>query len=108
VGATTALPVEGYATTKSFAKANPNTMAAFKAALQQGQQIAASNRQVAEAATAKFGGLPPASAKQFTSVMQFESYPLGQVSVTRLQRVANIMIGFGLIGPFNVRRMLGD
>jgi hypothetical protein len=83
-------------------------MAAFEAALQQGQQIATSNRQVAETATAKYGGLPPISAKQFTSVMQFESYPLGQVSVIRLQRVANIMSGFGLIGAFNVRTMFGD
>jgi NitT/TauT family transport system substrate-binding protein len=112
-GATTGFPIEGYAATKQWAKANPNSLAAFNSALQQGQQIAATNRHIAEQATIQYGLLPSmpkntpiAAANQIAALLQFETYPLGQVDKTRLQRVANVMKQFNLIGSFNVQQML--
>jgi NitT/TauT family transport system substrate-binding protein len=117
-GATTAFPIEGYAATKSFAKANPNTMAAFESALQMGQQIATTNHTVAEAATVKFGllpNMPPKTpvpfANQIATLLQFESYPIGQVDATRLQRVANVIKQFNVFpampSQFDVKQLLG-
>ena len=107
-GANTAFPIEGYAVTKQWARANPRTLAAFDRALQEGQQIASTNRQIAELATEKYDLLPPNSAAEIASVIQFESYPLGGVDIVRLQRVADAMKQFGLIGSFNVKRLIGS
>lgn len=117
-GATTGFPIQGYAVTKEFARKNPNTVQAFYAALEQGQQIASTDRHVAEAATVKYGllpnmpkGTPPAFANEIASILQFESYPLGAVDGTRLQRVANVMHSFGVYpmpANFNVHELLGD
>lgn len=117
-GATTGFPIQGYAVTKEFARKNPNTVQAFYAALEQGQQIASTDRHIAEEATVKYGllpnmpkGTPPAFANEIASILQFESYPLGAVDATRLQRVANVMHSFGVYpmpANFNVHELLGD
>ncbi len=106
-GANSAFPIEGYAVTKQWARAYPRTLAAFDRALQEGQQIASTNRRIAELATEKYGLLPPKIAAEITAVIQFESYPIGQVDVTRLQRVADDMKQFGLIGRFKVKQLIG-
>jgi NitT/TauT family transport system substrate-binding protein len=108
-GATAAMPIQGYAATKAYARSHPNTMAAFEDALKQGQEIATNDRHLAEVATAKYA-FPPGTPGPalFTAIMQFEQYPLGNVDVARLQRVATLMRSFGLIRPFNVAKMLGD
>ena len=116
-GQAAALPIEGYAATKSFAKANPNTMTAFERALQQGQEIAATNRQVAEAATVQYallpsmGKAPLKAAQEIATMLQFETYPLSPVDATRLKRVAEIMQTFGLFGQnnqtFSINNMFG-
>jgi NitT/TauT family transport system substrate-binding protein len=119
-GQAAALPIEGYATTKGFAKANPNTMMAFEKALQQGQEIAATDRGIAEAATVKYGllptmpkGTPAQAAAQIATLLQFETYPLSPVDATRLTRVAEIMQAFSgadghrLLQAFSVKTMLG-
>ncbi|HEX6522292.1 MAG TPA: ABC transporter substrate-binding protein [Streptosporangiaceae bacterium] len=117
-GATTGFPIQGYAATKAWAKTHPNTLAAFEAALQQGQQIAGTNRGMAEKATVQYGLLPSMPkttplnfANQIATLLQFESYPLGQVDVTRLQRVLNVMKQFNVFpvpSDFDVRQLLGD
>lgn len=118
-GATTGFPIEGYAATKDFARKHPNTMAAFERALQQGQQIATDNRQIAEKATVKYGllpnmpkGTPVQFGNQIASIIQFESYPLGQVDATRLQRVVNVIRQFKVFPflpqNFSVGELLGD
>jgi NitT/TauT family transport system substrate-binding protein len=117
-GATTGFPIQGYAATKQWAKTHPNTLAAFKAALEQGQEIASTNRSVAEKATVQYGLLPAMPkntpvkfADQIATLLQFESYPLGQVDVTRLQRVLNVMKQFNVFpvpANFSVRELLGD
>jgi NitT/TauT family transport system substrate-binding protein len=116
VGATTGFPIQGYAATKEWAKANPNTLAAFYSALEMGQQIATANHTVAEQATVKYGllpNMPPKTpvpfANQIATLLQFESYPTGQVDATRLQRVANVMTQFNVIpSHFNVKELLGS
>jgi NitT/TauT family transport system substrate-binding protein len=108
-GSTTGLPIQGYAAVKSWARTHPNTLAAFENALEQGQELATSDRQLAELATAKYAFPPTTKNPQlFTAIMQFETYPTGPVDATRLQRVADLMEKFGLIRPFSVKQMLGD
>jgi NitT/TauT family transport system substrate-binding protein len=116
VGATTGFPIQGYAATKEWARANRNTLAAFYSALEMGQQIATTNHTVAEQATVKYGLLPnlpsmpakTAFANQIATLLQFESYPTGQVDPTRLQRVADVMTQFNVIpSHFNVKELLG-
>ena len=41
------------------------------------------------------------------AVMALDSYPVGAVDVTRLQRVADVMHQFLGFPPFNVRQMTG-
>lgn len=106
-GASEAFPIEGYTVTKQFVARNPKTLAAFKRALEQGQQIADTNRGAAEQAMAAFKATDGVS-PEIAAVMTFESYPLGQVDSVRLQRVANDMRQFGLLSRnFNVRQIVG-
>jgi NitT/TauT family transport system substrate-binding protein len=117
-GATTGFPIQGYAATKQWAKTHPNTLAAFEAALEQGQEIASTNRSLAEKATVQYGLLPSMPkntpvkfADQIATLLQFESYPLGRVDVTRLQRVLNVVKQFNVFpvpGNFSVSELLGD
>jgi NitT/TauT family transport system substrate-binding protein len=107
-GATTQFPIEGYVVTKSWARANPNTLKAFLTALEAGQQIADTNRPAVEAAFESLaqpqtGKVSPVIA----SMMALDNYPLG-VDKTRLQRVANVMQQFGVLPKaFNIQNMLG-
>jgi NitT/TauT family transport system substrate-binding protein len=105
-GLTMNFPVEGYAVTKAWAQANPNTLLAFQRALEEGQEIADTNREAAEQAMeAEVQGITP----QFAALLTMENYPIGSVDVDRLQRVADDMQQFGLIsgGVFNVKQMIG-
>jgi NitT/TauT family transport system substrate-binding protein len=108
-GATQDFPVEGYVVTKAWAKKYPNTLAAFVKALEEGQQIADTNRAAVEKAFQALNGpmngqVPP----EIASVMALDNYPLG-VDATRLQRVANVMFQFGLLRTqFKIQNMLGS
>jgi NitT/TauT family transport system substrate-binding protein len=109
-GATQQFPIEGYVVTKSWAQQNPNTLKRFLAALEQGQQIADTNRgaveQAFEALKGQGNGQVPAT---IASVMALDSYPIG-IDPIRLQRVSNVMFQFGLLPgftkPFNMNQML--
>lgn len=106
VGATRQFPVEGYAVTKAWAKANPNTLKAFVAALEAGQQIADTDRAAVESA---FESLKPDQGhvdKGTAAVMALNSYPLG-IDATRLQRVVNVMKQVKLLNQrFSIQTML--
>jgi NitT/TauT family transport system substrate-binding protein len=109
-GATTSFPVEGYVVTKQWARQNPRTLAAFYRALEQGQQIADSDRAAVQAA---FAALPAGLALPRTTaaVMALESYPfssgpVGSVDTVRLQRVVDVMRQFIGFPPFNIDSML--
>lgn len=106
-GATEQFPMEGYATTASWAQANPRTMRAFLLALEAGQQIADTNRSAVESA---FVGLPQGAGhidRTTAAVMALNVYPLG-IDEVRLQRVADVMQQFGFLKRrFDVRQLLG-
>jgi NitT/TauT family transport system substrate-binding protein len=91
-GTTTNFPVQGVAVTQSWARQNPNTLAAFERAYSQGQQIADTNRAAVETALEKFLQLPPLAA----SLISLPSFPTG-VDPVRLQRLVDAMLRFGLL-----------
>ena len=105
-GATTAFPVQGCAATRQWAALHPVTLAAFRAAFEQGQQIADTNRSAVEQAMEALPS-PLGLTKVQAAVMALDAYPIGAVDVTRLQRVANVMRQFLGFPPFNVRTMTG-
>ena len=106
-GATQSFPIQGYVVTKAWAKQNPDTLKAFVAALEQGQEIADTNRTAVEQAMeslngAQNGQVPPIVA----SVMALDDYPIS-IDPIRLQRVADVMYEFGLLKTrFNIQQML--
>lgn len=107
-GATQQFPIEGYVVTKAWAKAYPNTLKRFLAALEQGQEIADTNRDAVEAAFETIKGGPPDGQVQpgIAAVMALNTYPIG-IDQARLQRVADVMHQFGLLTtPFDVGSML--
>jgi NitT/TauT family transport system substrate-binding protein len=105
-GATEQFPMEGYAVTKAWAQANPNTLKAFLTALEAGQQLADTNRVAIENA---FAALPQGKGhidKTTASLMAVNIYPLG-VDERRLQRVADVMQQFGFLSKkFSIRELL--
>jgi NitT/TauT family transport system substrate-binding protein len=109
-GATTSFPVGWYVVTKEWAKKYPRTLTAFLDALQQGQEIADTDRSAVEQAMEKLPkpyGVPPAIA----AVMSLENYPLSvapDIDLSRVQRVADAMYQFHMLTqPFRVSSMLG-
>ena len=102
-GQSTAFPIEGYTVTKEFAKKYPGTLAAFERALEQGQEIADTDRFAAEKAMVAFSGIDAVTA----AIVTFESYPIGQVDAVRIQRVADDMREFHLIPQFKVSQIIG-
>ena len=105
-GATAAFPVQGCAVTRPWAALHPATLKAFRAAFEQGQDIADSNRSAVEQAMEALPS-PYGLTKVQAAVMALDSYPVGAVDVTRLQRVADVMHQFLGFGSFSVRQMTG-
>jgi NitT/TauT family transport system substrate-binding protein len=102
-GATASFPIDGYVCTQAWARRYPHTAAAFARAISQGQQLADTSKPALEAAMVRFLGVT----RQIAAVMTPDSYPLG-VSRIRMQRVADLMLEFGLLKhPFNVGAMTG-
>jgi NitT/TauT family transport system substrate-binding protein len=91
-GATQDFPIQGYAVTAEWAKKYPNTLKAFTTALNQGQQIADTDRAAVEATIEKYLGIT----KQAAAFISLPAFPLG-VDAVRLQRVVNAMIRFDLL-----------
>jgi NitT/TauT family transport system substrate-binding protein len=108
-GATEDFPIQGYVATKAWAEQNPNTLKAFVAALEQGQEIADTSRPAVEQAMESLDGpmngqIPPLVA----AVMALNNYPIG-IDEIRLQRVADVMQQFGLLSArFSIGQMLGS
>jgi NitT/TauT family transport system substrate-binding protein len=106
-GAVAEFPMRGYTVTKEFARRYPRTLAAFERALQEGQEIADTNRHIAELAMEAFKATDGVTA-QTAAIMTFDSYPVGAIDATDVQRVADDMLQFGLLRQrFNVRQMIG-
>ena len=109
-GAAENFPVGWYVATKAWAKKYPRTLQAFLTALQAGQQIADSHRNIVEEAMERLPA-PYAVTPAIASVMTLETYPLSVapgIDLQRVQRVANEMFQFRMLSqPFKVSTMLG-
>jgi len=100
-------PFTGYIGSAQWVKSHPNTVAAFLKALNEGQQLADTDRQAVEAAMEQFTGIKPIVA----ATMAIDSYPLA-MDVPQLQRVADSMYEFGLTpgakGPYQIQNMIAS
>jgi NitT/TauT family transport system substrate-binding protein len=105
-GATAAFPVQGCAVTRQWAAAHPVTLAAFRAAFEQGQQIADANRSVVELSMEALKA-PLGVSRVTAAMMALDSYPVGPVDAVRIQRVADVMREFLGFPVFDARSMIG-
>jgi len=105
-GATTAFPVQGCAVTRQWAALHPVTLAAFRAAFEQGQEIADTNRSAVEQAMEALPS-PLGVSRVTAAVMAMDSYPVGPVDTVRIQRVADVMRQFLGFPRFTVGSMIG-
>jgi NitT/TauT family transport system substrate-binding protein len=105
-GATTAFPVQGCAVTRQWAAVHPATLAAFRAAFEQGQEIADTSRAAVEQAMESLPS-PLGVSRVTAAVMALDDYPVGPVDSVRLQRVADVMREFLGFPRFNVGSMIG-
>jgi NitT/TauT family transport system substrate-binding protein len=104
--ATAAFPVQGCAVTRQWAAQHPAALAAFRAAFEQGQEIADTDRAAVDEAMESLPaplGVSPVTA----AVMALDNYPTGPVDVVRIQRVADVMRQFLGFPTFNVGSMVG-
>ena len=109
-GATTSFPVAGYVVTKQWAQKYPRTLAAFYQALEEGQQIADTNRADVEQVMMDIPA-PFNVSKQTAAVLALDSYPVsdgpvGSVDKIRLERVVNVMQQFIKFPAFTIDSML--
>ena len=108
-GAAENFPILGYVATTTWVRQHPNTLRAFLAALEQGQEISDTSRSAVEQAMETINGpqngqVPPIVA----AVMALDSYPIG-VDRIRLQRVPDVMFQFGLLrSRLDIAQMLGS
>ena len=104
-GATVAFPVQGCAVTRQWAALHPATLAAFRAAFEQGQEIADQSRAAVQQAMEALPA-PLGVSKLTAAMMALDSYPVGPVDAIRLQRVADVMRQFLGFPVFDVRSMI--
>jgi NitT/TauT family transport system substrate-binding protein len=109
-GATTEFAIEGYVVTKKWAQQNPNTLQAFLNALEEGQQIADTDRSAVEQAFESLNGAPNGQVNGgIASMMALNTYPTS-IDPARLQRVVDVMLQFDALPPadkgFNIQSML--
>jgi len=105
-GATNAFPVQGCAVTRQWAAVHPGTLTAFRAAFEQGQEIADTNRSAVEKAMAALPA-PLGLSRGTAAMMTLDSYPVGPVDAVRIQRVADVMREFLGFPAFDASSMIG-
>lgn len=92
-GTTQNLPIEGYVATQAWVHKYPGTAAAFERALREGQQVASTNTAAVDQGLVRYAGVQ-ANIAPITSP---PSFPL-VLDQPSIQRVANLMLQFGLLG----------
>lgn len=92
-GSVQGLPITGFTATQQWVSENPAAAAAFARAIEEGQEVAATDTPVLRAAIDKSDALAP----QVGQVMALPGFPVGPVNQTRLQRAADAMLQFGEI-----------
>ena len=96
-------PIGTVAGMTSWVRSHPGTVAAFLRALEQGQQVADTDRAAAERALVRNQVAPTA---EVAATMSLPSYPLF-MDVPLMQRVPDAMHEFGIIGrPFTMTSMI--
>jgi NitT/TauT family transport system substrate-binding protein len=93
-GSAVNFPIDGYVATTAWVQKYPSTAAAFVRAIEAGQLLADTDPGAVQAAIAKYDNLGPS----VTTSMALSGYPVGPVSVARIQRVAAAMLEFGFLG----------
>jgi NitT/TauT family transport system substrate-binding protein len=104
-GATAAFPVQGCAVTRQWAALHPVTLEAFRAAFEQGQEIADTDRSAVERAMEALPA-PLGLSRDTAAVMALDTYPVGSVDTVRVQRVADVMREFLGFPVFDVSSMI--
>ncbi|HWN59775.1 MAG TPA: ABC transporter substrate-binding protein, partial [Streptosporangiaceae bacterium] len=104
-GATVAFPVQGCAVTRQWAAQHPTELAAFRAAFEEGQEIADTQRAAVEQAMESLPS-PLGVSRVTAAVMVLDNYPTGPVDVVRVQRVADVMRQFLGFPTFDVGSMV--
>ena len=98
-------PLTGYIGNAQWVQTHPNTVAAFLRALNEGQELADTDRSAVEMALEKYTGIKPIVA----TTMAIDTYPL-EIDVPQLQRVADSMYEFGLTpganAPYQMIKMI--
>ena len=80
--------------TQAWVKKYPKTAAAFVRAIEEGQALADTDRTAVEEAMGESDSLP----HQVTAVMALPDFPVGAVDETQIQRTADAMLQYGLLG----------
>jgi len=93
-GATEDFPIDGYVATQAWAEQHPQATAAFERAIQEGQVIADTDPKAVQTAIGESDDLPPV----VTAVMALPGFPTGPVDAQNIQRVAEVMLEFGVLG----------
>ena len=90
-------PIGAYIGTRQWIQSHPDTVAAFLRALNEGQQVADTNRAAVESALMDKANLTSAFAATplQAATMTLDTYPL-QMDVPAMQRVSDAMFEFGL------------
>jgi ABC-type nitrate/sulfonate/bicarbonate transport system substrate-binding protein len=98
-------PFTGYMGATQWVKTHPNTVAAFLRGLDEGQELADSDRSAVEKAMEEYVGIPPIVA----DTMAIDTYPLA-MDVPQLQRVADSMFEFHVTPsvktPYQIANMI--
>ena len=84
---------------------HPTELAAFRAAFEEGQEIADTNRAAVEQAMESLPS-PLGVSRVTAAVMALDNYPTGPVDVVRVQRVADVMRQFLGFPTFDVGSMV--
>ncbi len=93
-GATVNFPIDGYVATQKWIRQHPKTAAAFVRAIEEGQTLADNDPTAVRAAMAESDQLTPV----VTAVMALPGFPIGPVDERRIQRTAEAMLEFGMLG----------
>lgn len=90
-------PIGAYIGTRQWVDSHPNTVAAFLRAMEEGQQVADTDRAAVESALMDKVNLTPAFAAKplQASMMTLDTYPLA-MDIPAMQRVSDAMFEFGL------------
>jgi NitT/TauT family transport system substrate-binding protein len=92
-------PIGAYVTNTTWAQSHPNTIAAFLHALQEGQQVADTDRAQVESSLIKntllTNGFNSKQSQQIAALLTLDTYPL-TMDIPTIQRVSDSMFQFGL------------